>query len=295
MEKRNKIIYWVGAILLVLVVTSVPSFSQNNQDKTEKMKEYILLIRLPINYGQTQALKVREKWDKLTDQWKADNIFVTSFIFPSESYLVSGDNKVVTKEAVVSNDLKLISNIIVRASNFEEAVLLAKKCPIIDQGGTVEVREAQPRPRIETTTPEELKNKELIRNLYEDILNNRKLELLGDLISEDYIGFQGKKGAKGFSETVASVIAGFPNIKWTIEDLFADGDKVTVRWSWKGINTNSFRGFPASNNPVSDTAIVIYQLKDGKITNAWIQSDCLGVLMQIGVISPSIITPPSKK
>jgi predicted ester cyclase len=89
-----------------------------------------------------------------------------------------------------------------------------------------------------------------------------------------------------------SVIAGFPDIKWTIEDIISEGDKVVVRWHWNGTNTAPFRGIPPSNKTVIDNANVIYQLKDGKIVNAWIQGDRLGVLTQIGLIPEGLIPSP---
>ena len=139
------------------------------------------------------------------------------------------------------------------------------------------------------------KNKEAIRNLYEEILNTGKLELLSEIISEDYTGVRGEKGPAGFFQTVGSLRTGFPDIKWTIEDLIAEGDKVIVRWSWKGTNSGSFRGFPVSNKMVNDNAIAIYQFSGNKVTHAWIQSDRLGFLMQIGVVSPDVLTPPTDK
>ncbi|GAA4302970.1 hypothetical protein GCM10023143_05820 [Compostibacter hankyongensis] len=261
---------------------SIVAFSQKKElIKTEKMKEYILLIRLPIGYGPTQAQAVRTQWTTLTDQWKADGIFVTSFIAPTDGYVVTGKDRNVAKKSIVSNNTKVISNIIVKATDIEQATKLAQQCPILNQGGTVEVRETQPRP--ETT------NKEIIRNLYENILNNRKIELLNDVISPDYVGIGGVKGVAGFSSTVLSVIAGFPDIEWTIEDMVSEGDKIIVRWHWNGTNTAPFRGIPASNKKVTDNAIVIYQLKDGKVTNAWLQGDRLGVLTQISLIPEGLI------
>ena len=139
------------------------------------------------------------------------------------------------------------------------------------------------------------KNKEAIRNLYEGILNQGKMELLNQIISEDYTGIRGEKGAAGFAETVNSIRAAFPDIKWTVEDLIAEGDKVVIRWSWTGTNTSSFRGFPPSQKKVSDNAIAIYQFSGDKVIKAWIQSDRLGFLQQIGVIPQDLVTPPSQK
>jgi steroid delta-isomerase-like uncharacterized protein len=138
------------------------------------------------------------------------------------------------------------------------------------------------------------KNKAAIRNLYEGILNKGKMELLNQIISEDYTGIRGEKGAAGFSETVDSIRTAFPDIKWTVEDLIAEGDKVVVRWSWTGTNTSSFRGFPPSQKQVADIAIAIYQFSGDKIIKAWIQSDRLGFLQQIGIIPQDLITPLSQ-
>lgn len=250
------------------------------------MKEYILLIHLPLSYGPADAQAVRAQWTTLTDQWKTDGTYVTSFIGPADGYVVTGKNKNVARRSVVANDTKVISNIIIKATNIEEATKFAQLCPILDQGGSVEVREAQPRP--------ETINKEIIRNLYENILNNRKMELLNDVVAPD-AGIGDVKGVAGFSNTVMSVIAGFPDIKWTIDDMVSEGDKVIVRWHWSATNTAPFRGFPASNKKVTDNAIVIYQLKDGKVTNAWLQGDRLGVLMQIGLIPQDMIPGPQPK
>jgi steroid delta-isomerase-like uncharacterized protein len=140
----------------------------------------------------------------------------------------------------------------------------------------------------------EAKNKESIRNLYENILNNRHLEMLNELISENYVGVRGEKGAEGFRQTVGSLISGFPDIKWAIEDLLAEDDKVIVRWTWTGTHQNAFRGFPQTNRKLTNSAIVIYQFENNRIKAAWLQSDQLGFLTQIGVISPGMLTPPTK-
>ena len=273
-----------GTFLSALLLTSTIAFAQVTSTqfiKTEKMKEYLLLIRLPLSYGPEQADAVRAQWTALTDQWKANGIFVTSFVAPTDGYVITGKDRNIEQKSIVSNDTKLVSNIIIRAADIQQATKLAQQCPILNQSGTVEIRETQP--RTETT------NKEIIRNLYENILNNRKTELLNEVISPDYVGIGGVKGVAGFSSTVSSVIAGFPDIKWTIEDIISEGSKVIVRWHWNGTNTALFRGIPASNKKVTDNAIVIYQLKDGKVTNAWLQGDRLGVLTQIGVIQESLI------
>lgn len=116
-----------------------------NQNQNN-MKEFILLNRVPLNYGPEDAKTVIALWNALTDKWKANDIFVSSFVFPREGYVVSGSAKKVTKETVAANNLKMVSCIIIRATDFEHALELAKACPILEQGGSVEVSEVQARP-----------------------------------------------------------------------------------------------------------------------------------------------------
>ena len=137
-------------------------------------------------------------------------------------------------------------------------------------------------------------NKAIIRTLFDKILNTRKLELLDQVVADDFTGPHGLKGAAGFAATVKPVIAAFPDVKWTIEDIIAEGDKVVVRWSWKGTNQHSFDGFPATNKAVTHHAIHIFQFSGGKIITAWMQSDRLGFYQQIEVISQDAIKPPVK-
>ena len=274
-----------------------PKKETKMKNESSEFKEYILLVHLPLNYGPEQAQEVREQWGRLLDQWKANGTYVTSFVYPNDGYLVKGPQKVLTKEGIVSDNFRLVSNLILRAASYEAALELAKNCPVIEQGGIIEVREIQPRvTTIEYAGNSTLaKNKARIRNLYEGILNTGKLDLLKELISEDYTGARGEKGPEGFAETVGSIRSAFPDIKWTVEDLMAEGNQVIVRWSWMGTNTSSFRGLPASGKVVTDSAIAIYQFSGDKISKAWIESDKLGFLQQIGLVSPDVTAPKTRK
>jgi hypothetical protein len=55
------------------------------------MKEYILINRVPANYGQAEAKEVSEAWKKVTDHWRDDGIFVNSFVFPGPAINLTGN------------------------------------------------------------------------------------------------------------------------------------------------------------------------------------------------------------
>jgi steroid delta-isomerase-like uncharacterized protein len=139
-------------------------------------------------------------------------------------------------------------------------------------------------------TPE--KNKEGVRKLYEDILNTGKLELLNQIIAEEYVGAFGQKGPSGFAGPIQELRQGFPDIKYTIEGLMAEGERVAVRWKWRGTHTGSFRGFAASQKQVTNEGIAIFQFRDSKVVHSWIMTDRLGFLQQIGVVSQDLGSVP---
>ena len=51
-------------------------------------------------------------------------------------------------------------------------------------------------------------------------------------------------GPEGYKQLASGYRAAFPDIQITIEDLFAEGDKVAGRWTARGTNTGSLMGMP---------------------------------------------------
>jgi hypothetical protein len=109
------------------------------------MKEYILLIRVPVGYGPEQAQQVNPRWEAVLEHWKKEGVFVTSFVFPTDSHVISSPDRMSKKEMVVADNLKVVSTIVIQASDTESALEWAKMAPVVDYGGTVEVRVIQPR------------------------------------------------------------------------------------------------------------------------------------------------------
>lgn len=144
-----------------------------------------------------------------------------------------------------------------------------------------------------TATSED--NKLTVRRLYEESINRRDWKLLNELVAEDYRNPNGETGPAGYRATVEPLTRGIPDIRFTVEDLVGEADRVAVRWSWSGVQTGPLFGFPSSNRPITNTGMVIYQLRDGKIVRSWLEVDRLGVLQQIGVIPRDLARPPARR
>lgn len=139
------------------------------------------------------------------------------------------------------------------------------------------------------------KNKAIIQDLYEKVMNKRDMSLLPLIVSEEYTGPEGSKGVAGFTAPTAPLIAAFPDIQWKISSMVSDGDKVVAKWTWYGTQTGDYKNIPATGKAIHINGVAVYQLKNGKIIAGEVQTDRLGFLTGLGVLPADIATAPVKE
>lgn len=129
-------------------------------------------------------------------------------------------------------------------------------------------------------------NKALIRRFYEEVVNQRAVELIDEMIAEDFDDHAAHgKGREHFKILYHIMIRIFPDIQAVLQDLIAEGDKVVARVEFTATQADSFRGFPATNKQVAYSGVDIFRIKDGKLAERWAQRDFLGMLEKLGHIS----------
>jgi hypothetical protein len=98
------------------------------------MKQFSLLVSVPESNDSEHAKEINPQWDELVQQWKWEGICVKSYSFPESGYTRK-------QEFTQSDGLKTVSNVIIQAYTMQDALALAKSCPVLLYGGAVEVRE----------------------------------------------------------------------------------------------------------------------------------------------------------
>ncbi len=131
-------------------------------------------------------------------------------------------------------------------------------------------------------------NKELVRNEF------KRWELEGDetLIGECYApdcvwhgpGGQEVKGHEEMKQLMVLLGTAFPDKRYTIHDLIAEGDKVVARWSLSATHKGDYMGIPATNKQVTITGTYVIRIADGKQIEWWLEGDFLGLMQQLGAI-----------
>lgn len=137
-------------------------------------------------------------------------------------------------------------------------------------------------------------NKALVRKFFEEVWNNRNLDALDELYSEDFTlhalwqntsagGAIEATGIEPAKKVIGGWFTGFPDIKVTVEDQVAEGDLVGSRHSSHGTHQADFMGIPASGKEATVTGMTITRIADGKMVEAWTCWDALGMFEQLGM------------
>lgn len=74
----------------------------------------------------------------------------------------------------------------------------------------------------------------------------------------------------------------FPDGRWELEDLLADGEKVAARDTFRGTHEGTWLGVAPTGKAVTMGDLHIWLLAGGKIAAHWVESDELGLLRQLG-------------
>ena len=116
-------------------------------------------------------------------------------------------------------------------------------------------------------------NKDVVRRVFEEVIPAGIPAAMRDYVADDFHDHQPlpgqPPGVEGAEYVVATMHGAHPDLRFTIEDLIAEADRVTIRWTLHGTNTGPMLGRPPTGQPVELAAIVIFRIADGKIAERW--------------------------
>ncbi len=134
-------------------------------------------------------------------------------------------------------------------------------------------------------------NKAVLRRYVEEILNQGNLALADELFSADYVfraasfpELRGREARKEFDKIHRNA---FPDRRFTIDELVAEGDKVVGRWTLTGTHRGEWAGVAATGKKVSVSGISTFRVRNGRVTDEFVQWDALGFMQQVGAVPAS--------
>lgn len=90
------------------------------------------------------------------------------------------------------------------------------------------------------------------------------------------------RGPIGFKQFYGRIRLAFPDLRYVVHDLIAEGDKVVVRWAWTCTHKGAFMGVAPTDKQATVTGIAIYRVVQGKCVERWVELRLLGLLQQLG-------------
>jgi steroid delta-isomerase-like uncharacterized protein len=131
------------------------------------------------------------------------------------------------------------------------------------------------------------RNKAIVRDYLNEIVNKRDLNLFDSYFSEDVLFNE----AKGFKQRLPAIwqpiLSAFPDHHLTIQDQVAEADRVVTRVTNYGTHQGEFNGIAATGKPVQWLGIAIDRIADGKVVEMWHLQNMTALMQQIGGTPPA--------
>ena len=123
-----------------------------------------------------------------------------------------------------------------------------------------------------------------------EVWSQGKLEVVDELYDQSYVYHEPMAGdvhgPEGLKQLVTMFRTSYPDLTFTSEEIFGEGDKVVQRWTCTGTQKGELMGIPATNKRTSTAGINIVRCLGGKVVEEWSSWDVLGLLQQLGVVPP---------
>ena len=132
-------------------------------------------------------------------------------------------------------------------------------------------------------------NKSVVCAFVEEVINKGRFDRADDLIAPNFVGSDSLPGQRwkdreGFKEILHRMRTGFPDLRWIVEEMVAEGDLVVSRFICSGTHHGYFLGLAATGRRIRFKGMSIDRISAGKLTGSRILIDRLKLLQQLGAV-----------
>ena len=113
---------------------------------------------------------------------------------------------------------------------------------------------------------------QLGRRFFEEVWNQRRDDTLRELMDPKIHGFMEGlevRSVEDFENARRELLAAFPDMKVTVEDVVAEDENVVVRWNVKATHTGAVMDLAPTNRNVSFRGMTWMVFRGGKMIAGW--------------------------
>jgi len=135
--------------------------------------------------------------------------------------------------------------------------------------------------------------KAIVRRLFDELINTGDVSAAPRVLSADHVahfaGFPQAMDLQAWIDASRNYFGGFPDLRVTIQDMLAEGDRVAVRTTWTGTHQGPFLGVPATGRHVDGAGMGLYRLAGDRIAEQWVTEDMTALMQQLS--QPQAVEP----
>ncbi len=128
-------------------------------------------------------------------------------------------------------------------------------------------------------------NKALVRRFVQEIFAEGRPEAVDELVAADFVSHTFGITDDGIAKLKAAsqrVHASLTDVRFDVEDMVAEDDRVAVRLTASGTATADFMGMPAAGKSYRIGEMHFFRVREGKVAEHWHQYDAAGQMKQLG-------------
>ena len=112
----------------------------------------------------------------------------------------------------------------------------------------------------------------VVRRFYDEVHGRRRLEAIDELYAADCVrhAFASPPRDNAWhKQRVAELWAAFPDWRFSLDGLLAEGDTVAARWTFWGTQTAPFRGLAPTGRAGRLEGVTLFRVAAGRIAETW--------------------------
>jgi steroid delta-isomerase-like uncharacterized protein len=122
-----------------------------------------------------------------------------------------------------------------------------------------------------------------------DLFNAHDVDAFGELLADDFVEHEETPGLaptkEGVKQFFRTFMAAFSDLRWEVEDILVDGDKVVGRFTMTGTHDGELMGMPPTGKSIAVPGIDIVRFGDDGLGHEhWGITDVMGMMQQLGAV-----------
>jgi steroid delta-isomerase-like uncharacterized protein len=132
-------------------------------------------------------------------------------------------------------------------------------------------------------------NKNAVRRLFDEVWNKGSMPVADELFAPTYTHHDSAtpddgRGPESEKKRATLYRTAFPDLRFTVDDIIAEGETATARWSCRGTHKGDLNGIAPTGKQITISGVSMVRFASGEMVEGWVHWDALSLMQQLGVV-----------